>query len=514
MKALGTMGYRAAGIGLDEILLPLGPGLAELFNPKKPYPRPLSISLAEAAPGGAFFQLNVRPYEIIESTPKIGVISLMGPDLRDEVKGQEKFTNNLAELPKALKALADNGVEFGVILHHEYPKLDPKKFPPEAFPAGGIKQQQAIAKLRREKALECVQFCEAERKKNPKIPRIYLMMLLTTEPEPPSFTSQLDPKLPTQIVEIGHKGRFVGLLGVYTKGKNEFSLKYDLVKMTPDLETPKGQEKNHPVTQLLEEYTKELKRQDMLAKFQRTLHFNQIPKQGGVGLKSTFVGSDRCGDCHPVAWKVWNDAKPGARAHKNATVTLEKRMHPSGRQYDPECMMCHTTGFKHPGGYNNLVLNLPNWPAKPANPPAAKKIKEHNDNLRGVGCESCHGPGSEHVKNPKDKALYPLINPNGPGEEERKLEAMVNPNPAQMKQLNALFNRRMNMMAQNLCRKCHDSENDVNWGEPGKDTADKWKTLIHRTNSKVGAANPAAKGNPPPRVDEPPVIEIIEDKKK
>jgi hypothetical protein len=515
IKALSAMDYRAVGIGRNEMLLPLGEGLAQIWDKKKPYPRLLNLTLGQTAPGQQYHDLNVRPYEIIDhTTPKIGVVNLMGHDLRDKLEPlKEKFLFNQDELPKALKAFADAGVEIGVILHHEYPVVD-KNIP------AGFKQEQAIENARRELAVKCVKFCDAERKKNPKIPPIHLIMVLTELPEPSALMRPIDPK-PTQLVEIGHKGKYVGLLGVYRAGK-AYRLQYQMVLMSPEWQTKKGQEKNNAVIALMEDYNQELKRHDMLAKFPRSLHHNQIPEQNQKGLKATYVGSKRCGDCHDHAWKVW-----AKTPHFGATQTLEDLKHPSGRHYDPECMMCHTTGFKHPGGYNDPVAGLAAWPPPVGLKPNPKQLHKLNDKLRGVGCESCHGPGSEHEKNPDDAKLYDLINPYRPSKAERALEEKVEKKtitPQQAAQLAELFKTRIGPMGANLCMKCHDSENDVNWGQPGKDTADKWRggkhPLIHRTprNNNGAGDPPPAKGNNPPAVvidpGPPIVIEIIQEKKK
>ena len=219
---------------------------------KRPYPRLVSLSLDKTAKGETYYDLNVRRYEIIgDMKPTIGVISMMGADLREDLKGVENFLANQQELPKALKAFADAGVEFAVILHHEYPKIDPKI--PEGF-----QRQQAIEKARKELALKCAQYCADERKKNPKIPPIQLMMILTEEPEPPMLLSRLDPNLPTQVMEIGHKGRWVGLIGIYAD-KKSLRIQHQNIAMGPEWKTKPGLEKNNPVTALMEIYNNDLK---------------------------------------------------------------------------------------------------------------------------------------------------------------------------------------------------------------------------------------------------------------
>jgi len=522
VQSLAKSNYRAFGIGADEILMPLGDALAPVWDKKAPHPRPISLSLAQAAPGQQYHdQLNARPWEIIDHTnPKIGVINILGPELCEQLKGQEPFVDGLKELPKALKAFADGGVEIGVILHHEYPVLDPKK-----FPVGGLAAQQQIERVRREHALACAKVCDAERKKNKKIPAIHLMMVLTTFSDPSLALQPLDDKLPTQIVEAGHKGKFVGLVGIYRDKKNQYQLKYQAVQMEPDFEPALKDKANHPIVALFDEYTLELKRQDVMGKQikLRTVHFNQLLEQNKQGLKARYVGSERCGDCHQDAydvWKDWKDPNKKVIGHARATETLEELKFPSNRNFDPECMRCHTTGMQNPTGYNDYVPDLKIWPEKQVFD--AKKLAAHNKSLRGVGCESCHGPASEHEKNPNDKTLYPLINPFGLTPEERKLEALEkNRNAKQEQDYQRLFGDRMRALNV-FCMKCHDDENDVHWGKPGHQIADKWigRKLVHRTkpeknNGPMIVPAPAKNGGPvivqPP---ERPTIEVIDEKKK
>ena len=74
--------------------------------------------------------------------------------------------------------------------------------------------------------------------------------------------------------------------------------------------------------------------------------------------------------------------KPGQ--HKEAK---EKFKLDANKDYmtDATCLKCHTTGFERPGGYATPVGN---------DEKALKKAEQ----LAGVGCESCHGPGSAYVE--------------------------------------------------------------------------------------------------------------------
>jgi hypothetical protein len=80
----------------------------------------------------------------------------------------------------------------------------------------------------------------------------------------------------------------------------------------------------------------------------------------------TYVGMDKCADCHDDAVKFWKNT-----VHAQAWQTLVDR----GQQFDYECIGCHVTGWDKPGG-TNLA---------------------HNEGLRDIQCEVCHGPASIHV---------------------------------------------------------------------------------------------------------------------
>lgn len=95
-----------------------------------------------------------------------------------------------------------------------------------------------------------------------------------------------------------------------------------------------------------------------------TLQADMVP---GVQAKATYAGTENCLSCHPKAGQKW--ALSG-HAHAFETLVAVRA------DADPNCIGCHTVGFGTPSGYRREF--------------AASK-------LVNVGCESCHGPGSQHV---------------------------------------------------------------------------------------------------------------------
>ena len=89
--------------------------------------------------------------------------------------------------------------------------------------------------------------------------------------------------------------------------------------------------------------------------------------------EAAYVGDDECVTCHDEEQAVW-DKTPHAKAYKTLSDDF--------KEYNLDCVGCHVTGYGKPGG----------------------STVTHNDKLRGVQCETCHGPGSRHIAdtdNPK-----------------------------------------------------------------------------------------------------------------
>jgi Cytochrome c554 and c-prime len=82
--------------------------------------------------------------------------------------------------------------------------------------------------------------------------------------------------------------------------------------------------------------------------------------------EASYSGTASCTDCHDDQAAFWTKT-----VHATAWKTLVDR----GQQFDLDCIGCHVTGWDKPGG----------------------STLGHNDTLRDVQCETCHGPGSIHV---------------------------------------------------------------------------------------------------------------------
>ncbi|MGH0032991.1 MAG: multiheme c-type cytochrome [Myxococcota bacterium] len=85
---------------------------------------------------------------------------------------------------------------------------------------------------------------------------------------------------------------------------------------------------------------------------------------------AAYVGSETCVGCHEAEAATWAK-NPHARAMQTLVAQDEHG--------NAECQACHTTAFGKPGGFD---------PALPHTEQA---------DLARVGCESCHGPGGNHV---------------------------------------------------------------------------------------------------------------------
>jgi 2',3'-cyclic-nucleotide 2'-phosphodiesterase (5'-nucleotidase family) len=96
--------------------------------------------------------------------------------------------------------------------------------------------------------------------------------------------------------------------------------------------------------------------------------------------QSSYVGTEQCSGCHAEAQAFWDKTR-----HAKAYATLEKEH----KQFNLDCVGCHVTGYEKPGG----------------------STVTHVEGLKSVQCETCHGPGSRHLKEPANPALIETTPP-------------------------------------------------------------------------------------------------------
>jgi hypothetical protein len=346
MKALDLMGYKAVGLGKNELLMPLTDALIN-YSANHANPRPVSANLEGTDPGKLFHQLNVRPSEIVDAgTFRVGIFGVASPSTIKTVAealpgGDVKFVDNREAIPKVLEDMAKNKVGIGIMLYN-----------------GTMKEASA-----------CAEYAYKLHKENRGWPLLHAVLCLDDADNPPTFPQRIN-GIPTQIITLGHKARYVGVLGLF-RNERSLEVRYQLVQVGPEYEPTDEQHAKNPVSQLMEEYAREVERSNFLAKVQRSLHPTQVALK-----EAKYVGSERCGKCHKEAYQTW--AKSG---HAHAFTTLADAKHPSRRHFDTECVSCHTVGFQHPSG----------WLDPPAQSDPEDVVK-HNKKLSNVGCESCHGP--------------------------------------------------------------------------------------------------------------------------
>jgi hypothetical protein len=106
----------------------------------------------------------------------------------------------------------------------------------------------------------------------------------------------------------------------------------------------------------------------------------------------SYNGLKECKSCHDAQYESWLET-----GHGQAMKTLEAGEAAEAKEKagldpdedyteDPDCVGCHVTGYEKEGGYE------------------IDGSERLNKFLRGVGCESCHGAGSEYEGIHRDAA--------------------------------------------------------------------------------------------------------------
>jgi len=316
---LKKIGYQAIALGPDDLRLPAGELVASLVG-EDPGDRPFmsaNVSVIDPELMSTFRIVSVGKY-------RIGITSVLGDKYQQGILSDDVLLQPAVEsLGRVVPLLEKEKCDFYLLLVQA--TLDEtrdlaRKFPLFSFiiTSGGVG-------------------------------------------DPPSSPEPVEGIRGT-IIEVGPKGMFGGVLGIYPD--QEPSWRYSLIGLDGSIPD------SDAVLEQLKLYQQELERAGL-----EGLGIRPVPHESGAG----FVGSKACAKCHYKAFNVWSTS-----AHADATNVLVRPGERSDipRHYDPECLSCHVTGW-NPQKYYPYTTGYRSLDATPL--------------LVGNGCENCHGPGSDHV---------------------------------------------------------------------------------------------------------------------
>ena len=298
-KALSQLNYEAVGIGIKELQLDSG-HLAYVLSNFEEAPNPVisaNVAIFESAYG-----LSSRYRVIHQGGKKIGVTSVLGKQYLPDLQNARDihWTDPVTAINSVLPEMQNENCDFLVLLVHAEPKEATalaKQFPQFQFVATSGADEPPSRLIAVEGAAEGVE--------------------------------------PTQLVEAGHKGMYVMVIGLYDDPQQPVRLQR--VPLDHRFED------SEQMSELLTEYQNELK----------TMGLSGLGLAGNKHPIGSFVGSEACADCHTQATEVFEETP-----HSHATQTLVDLDPP--RHFDPECLSCHVTGwnpqefFPYASGFMNL----------------------------------------------------------------------------------------------------------------------------------------------------------------
>lgn len=436
MASLREMGYVAVGVGKTEFSAGVLNAIAEYSLQKEQPPFVLAGNLLGKADGkliprDQFFpapQPGGRPLVGLAEVADVGgvpvgVVGVIGKSVSEDGRKADQlleFADTQETLKQGVAALA---------AHPRKPVLNVLIFQDTAENA------RAAARDR---------------------PEFQIVLCKSDADEPPQFPEVVDQGggRKALLIQVGHKGRYVGLVGAFKKAGGGFDLKYQLVALGEEYLTPDNPaaEKAQPVLPLLEEYARQVKDRHLLEKAPKVPHPAQIQ---APDLNLSYIGSERCAACHAGELAKWKETP-----HSHAMEALEKiARRPGLRNFDAECVVCHAVGLGYKTGFETA---------------------EKTPHLKHVGCENCHGPGSGHASAPTNAELLKLMSPWKQDKTDRLPDAATMDKLAKLSPIDRgsvaipVPQQRTINAVTTACMKCHDGEND-----PHFDLFKYWPKIIH-----------------------------------
>ena len=315
LKALAAMRYDAVALGPEDLKLGIVDTLVALLNAREPRVLAANLKAVDKDLG-----------EAIQAT-------------RTVKAGGLTFGITAVLDPAAYRSIRDDDTQMLAVR------------PADEVLPGVLDELRKEAQV----AVLMVQGPRAEAKRlAEKFPRFDVVIGTSEFDDPDEKPETLNQGRTLLINNVGRRGKYVGLVAFRPADRDRMEFRRQ------PLEGPLFHQADEMKLLIDKEYQDMLKSEGVVENFPR------------VSRAASYVGAQACQECHPRTFARWETTKH-ARAYE--PLTNPRR----NREFDAECISCHTTGF----GDNTGWVSTEKTPL-----------------LKGNQCENCHGPGSLHAADP------------------------------------------------------------------------------------------------------------------
>jgi hypothetical protein len=160
----------------------------------------------------------------------------------------------------------------------------------------------------------------------------------------------------TVLLAAAHEGRYIGRADIYVAPQDGKFMGVDVSTTSLDDAIADDPE----ILQSVDEFKQHMAELKLArrAEYPRDLGSDQ----------AHFLGETACKSCHEDVYESYSTT-----THRSAF----SRLRAMGMNHEPECLNCHTTGYRYHGGFDD---------------------KKGAIKLASVQCEACHGYGTDHTR--------------------------------------------------------------------------------------------------------------------
>jgi hypothetical protein len=311
MKAMSDMGYTAANVGEEDLVLGIDYLKYVADFARVPL---LSANIVNAEGEPVFEQFVLREMRVGDTSVSAAVIGVLSTEFKEKV---EEINPELvveeydSELERLIGRLRDRS-DLLILLAHM--SVDEARTLAGSFPQ-------------------------------------FDLIITSHSGDDPLPTPVMVSDVPIAFAGVG--GMHVGTARFKLGGKRTTLEAYSIKKLDGTFgDSPR-------MLALLEDYQQMVKAERLLEAFPRSEYG-----------EAEFTGNKDCTRCHSL---------PSFRFRKEKHAHAFEPIVEKGHEYDPECVRCHTVGFGYTSGFISPDIT---------------------PELKHVGCEDCHGPGSKHLEEP------------------------------------------------------------------------------------------------------------------